>query len=228
MKSTSYWFVACAVLIAILGTGLAIQTTRHADAVAEIAAKETTRQAEARAYESRIEESARQTALLQSAMDKLIAYRDKRFALALAAFEEASAAGDGKHEGFARAYQIWTNLAEAGDTRANYHMGMMNMFGLGGAEFEQHIGIGNIRLSAKGGYPIAQSFMGFLVEQSDGSLVRTGDELALSWWRKGAEGNHCAGVRRLVKAYQNGELGLDADAAIAAEWQARTETCNKK
>jgi TPR repeat protein len=127
-----------------------------------------------------------------------------------------------------RAYSIWSELAKGGDTRANYHMGMMNMFGLGGAKFEQHTGIDNIRIAAKGGYPIAQSFMGFLVESSDGSLVRTGDELALAWWRKGAAGNHCAGVRRLAKAYSKGELGLSADDSKAAEWETRRASCNKR
>lgn len=166
--------------------------------------------------------------LMSTAMAQVHAVDETRFAEALAAFDEASGTRDVKHPKFVRAYSIWSELAKDGDTRANYHMGMMNMFGLGGAEFEQHIGINNIRIAAEGGYPIAQSFMGFLVESSDGSLVRTGDELALSWWRKGADGNHCAGVRRLAKAYKNGELGLTADAAKAGEWAARATTCNKR
>jgi hypothetical protein len=69
--------------------------------------------------------------------------------------------------------------------------------------------------------------MGLEVERSDGTRVRTGDELALMWWLKGAEGNHCAAVRRMVKVYQEGELGMSVDTAEAAEWQARTETCHK-
>ena len=166
--------------------------------------------------------------LLLAALPAAHALDEKRFAEALAAFDEASGTPDIKHPSFVRAYSIWSELAKDGDTRANYHMGMMNMFGLGGAEFEQRVGINNIRIAANGGYPIAQSFMGFLVESSDGSLVRTGDELALSWWRKGADGNHCAGIRRLAKAYKKGELGLSADAAKAAEWEARTASCSKR
>jgi TPR repeat protein len=153
---------------------------------------------------------------------------DQRFAEALAAFDEAKGTQEAKHEGYQRAYIIWSELAEAGDTRANYHMGMMNMFGIGGATFDQLIGVQNIRIAAEGGYAIAQSFMGFLVERSDGTLVRAGDELAFSWWQKGAEGKHCAGVRRMVKVYTNGELGVAADPAKAAEWQALMETCNKR
>ena len=166
--------------------------------------------------------------LALAAMPAAHAVDEKQFAAALAAFDEASGTRDVKHPSFVHAYSIWSQLAKDGDTRANYHMGMMNMFGLGGAEFEQSVGINNIRIAANGGYPIAQSFMGFLVESSDGSLVRTGDELALSWWRKGADGNHCAGIRRLAKAYKNGDLSLSADAAKAAEWEVRTKTCDKR
>jgi hypothetical protein len=224
MKSKAVLLLACGLLTALLGAGLAMQTKRLDAALAEIATKEL----EARAYELRLEESMRLAALQQSAMDKLIEYRDKRFAQALAAFDEASESADGKHEGFARAYAIWTELAQTGDTRANYHMGIMNMYGLGGAEFEQHVGIGNVRIAAENGYPIAQSLMGFLVERSDGTMVKTGDEVALSWWRKGAEGNHCTAVRRMVKVYQNGELGVAADPAKAAEWETRIATCLKR
>ena len=224
MKGKTISLLACGLLIALLGAGLAVQTKRLDAALAEIATSEL----EARAYELRLEESARLAALQQSAMDKLIEYRDKRFAQALAAFDEASASTDGKHEGFARAYLIWTELAQAGDTRANYHMGIMNMYGLGGAEFEQHVGVGNVRLAAENGYPIAQSLMGFLVERSDGTMVKTGDEVALDWWRKGAEGNHCTAVRRMVKIYRNGELGVAADPAKATEWETRIATCHKR
>lgn len=59
-------------------------------------------------------------------------------------------------------------------------------------------------------------------------MVKTGDELALSWWQKGAEGNHCIAVRRLVSVYTNGELGVEADAKQAAEWEARQATCQKR
>jgi TPR repeat protein len=224
MKSKTVWLIACGLLIALLGAGLAMQTKRLDAALAEIATKEL----EARAYELRLEESSRLATLQQSAMDKLIEYRDKRFGQALAAFDEASDSVDGKHEGFTRAYVMWTELAQTGDTRANYHMGIMNMYGLGGAEFEQQVGIGNVRIAAENGYPIAQSLMGFLVERSDGTMVKTGDKVALDWWRKGAEGNHCTAVRRMVKIYQNGELGVDADPAKAAEWETRIATCHKR
>lgn len=152
---------------------------------------------------------------------------DERFDQARAAFESASGSRDGNHEGYVRAYAIWAELAEEGGSRALYHIGIMNMYGLGGAEFDQLTGVHNVRAAAEGGYPMAQSFMGFMVERSDGLMVEKGDEAALAWWRKGAQGNHCAAVRRLARAYENGELGLPADAAKAAEWNARQQSCDK-
>lgn len=220
----TYLLIACAVLIAILVAGLAMQNKRYEEAIAQLANKE----AEVQAYELRVDELASRATSMQSAMDKLIAFRDQNFAQALAAFDEASESKERKHEGFTRAYAIWNELAKAGDTRANYHMGIMNMYGIGGAQFEQMAGIRNVRIAAQSGYPIAQSLMGFLVERSDGTMVKAGDELALSWWRKGADGNHCVAVRRMATVYKNGELGVEADPKQAAEWEARQATCHKR
>ena len=152
---------------------------------------------------------------------------DSRFEQAKASFAAASGTRDGNHEGYVRAYAIWSELAAEGDTRALYHIGIMNMYGLGGAEFDQLTAIRNVRAAADDGYPMAQSFMGFMVERSDGLMVERGDEAALGWWRKGAEGNHCAAVRRMARAYENGELGLAADPVQAAQWNARQENCVK-
>lgn len=214
----------CGVLIAVLVVGLVMQNKQYEDAVAQLANKET----EIQAYEARLAKSALRATSMQTEIDKLTKYRDEQFTQALAAFDEASESKNRTHEGFARAYAMWSELAQAGDTRANYHMGIMNMYGIGGAKFEQLLGIGNVRVAAENGYPIAQSLMGFLVERSDGTMVKTGDELALSWWRKGAEGNHCIAIRRLVSVYKNGELGVEADAKQAAEWEARQANCQKR
>ncbi len=152
---------------------------------------------------------------------------DDRFERARAAFDEAAASRDGEHEGYDRAFALWHQLATEGDTRARYHIGILHMYGLGKAEFDQQLAVQNVRAAAEGGYPVAQSLMGFLVERSDGTLVVTGDEAALNWWRKGAEGNHCVAVRRMQQAYEQGELGLAADPAKASEWAARRETCDR-
>lgn len=220
-----YLLAACGVLIAALIVGLIMQNQKHEHA---IAAQRAEKKSAAQVYESRLAQSALRTESMRSELDMLTKYRDEQFTQALAAFDEASESKNRTHEGFARAYAMWSELAQAGDTRANYHMGIMNMYGIGGAKFEQLLGIGNVRIAAENGYPIAQSLMGFLVERSDGTMVKTGDELALSWWQKGAKGNHCIAIRRMVTVYKNGELSVEADAKKASEWEARQATCEKR
>ena len=94
-------------------------------------------------------------------------------------------------------------------------------------EFDQAIGVRKVRKAAQAGYPVAQSLLGFIAENGGGVAVESGDQVAIDWWRKGAQGNHCAAIRRMVKAYTNGELGLPADAAKASEWEARQKDCTK-
>jgi TPR repeat protein len=149
------------------------------------------------------------------------------FGVAKAAFDSASGSKDVLHEGYVKAFTIWRDLAAAGDARALYHLGIMQMFGLGGAKFSREGGMRNIHLAAENDYAVAQSYLGLLAEHGDGSFARLGPDVALQWWRKGAEGNHCPAIRRMAKAYTNGELGLTADAARAAEWKAREPGCVK-
>ncbi len=143
-----------------------------------------------------------------------------------AAYDEAAASNDGEHAGYTRAWELWRGPASEGDVRAMYHIGILHMYGLGEAPFDMQLAVRNVKAAADGGYPMAQSLMGFLTERSDGTMVTTGDAVALDWWRKGAEGGHCAGVRRMQRAYENGELGLAPDPARAAEWAARREGCS--
>lgn len=152
---------------------------------------------------------------------------DDRFAQAKAAFAEASASGNGEHEAYDRAHALWRELAAEGDLRARYHIGILHMFGLGKAAFDQQLAIDHVRAAAQGGYAQAQSYMGLITENGDGTVARRGDALALEWWRKGAEGGHCAAVRRMARAYGNGELGLSVDRAKADEWAAREAGCSK-
>jgi TPR repeat protein len=152
---------------------------------------------------------------------------DDRFAQAKAAFAEASASGNGEHEAYDRAHALWRALAEDGDVRARYHIGILHLFGLGKAEFDHRLAMENVRAAADGGYPQAQSYMGLIAETGDGSIARRGDDIALEWWRKAAEGGHCAAIRRMARAYGNGELGLSANAATADAWAAREAGCSK-
>ncbi|MCP5150330.1 MAG: sel1 repeat family protein [Ectothiorhodospiraceae bacterium] len=147
---------------------------------------------------------------------------------ALAVFDEARQSGEQTHPGYAKALAAFQPLADGGDARAQYHVGVMHLYGLGGAEFDQWIGMQWIKRAAEGGYHTAQSFMGLMVEKGDGTMTLLGDDHALEWYRKGAEGGHCVAVRRLVRAYEQGELGLAKDPAQADTWRTRLESCSSR
>ena len=147
---------------------------------------------------------------------------------ALAVFDEAVASNDPKHPGYKKARETWEPLAAAGDPASTYHFGMLRLFGLGGASFDQVEAVLMIEKAAEHRYPAAQTFMGLLAERGDGLLVAADKELALDWYTHGALGGHCAAVRRLVQAYEQAELGVVADAGKADEWRARLDGCRKR
>ena len=147
---------------------------------------------------------------------------------ALAVFDEAVASKDPKHPGYKKARETWEPLAAAGDPASTYHFGMLRMFGLGEASFDQLEAILMIEKAAEHRYPAAQTFMGLLAERGDGLVVAADQELALEWYTHGALGGHCAAVRRLVRAYEQAELGVAADAGKADEWRARLDGCRKR
>ena len=147
---------------------------------------------------------------------------------ALAAYDEAVASRDPKHPGFAAAREAWEPLAAGGDPASTYHLGMLHMFGLGGASFDQLEAVRLIEAAAERRHPPAQSFMGLLAERGQGMMVATDEELALAWYTHGARGGHCAAVRRLVRVYREGELGAAPDAEAADGWRARLDGCRKR
>ena len=147
---------------------------------------------------------------------------------ALAVFDEAVASKDPKHPGYKQARETWEPFAAAGDPASTYHLGMLRLFGLGGASFDQVEAILMIEKAAEHRYPAAQTFMGLMAEQGDGLLVAADEELALEWYTHGALGGHCAAVRRLVRAYEQAELGVAADAGKADEWRVRLGGCRKR
>ena len=147
---------------------------------------------------------------------------------ALAAYDEAVATQDPKHPGFSRAREAWEPLAAGGDPASIYHLGMLHMFGLGGADFDQLVAVRLIERAAENRYPPAQTFMALLAERGEGIMVAADETLALEWYTHGARGGHCAAVRRLVQAYENGELGVAVDAGKADEWRSRLAGCRKR
>ena len=154
---------------------------------------------------------------------------EHKFKAGLAAIKEANASKDPKHPGYAEAYALLTQLSEGRHAGAQYHVGVLHMYGLGGARFDQIAGFEMIREAAEGGYPQAQSYLGVLAERGDGSFKRKDEAEALAWYRKAAEGGHCYAHRRLAKAFKAGELGLDANPEQAETWAAKAAACaNKK
>ena len=147
---------------------------------------------------------------------------------ALAAFDEAAASGDPGHPGFGRARAAWTRLAAGGSAGAVYHLGILHLYGTGGAAFDQVRALRLIQEAARNGFPPAQTFLGLLAERGDGSMVLADEHLALDWYTHGARGGHCAAVRRLVDAYEHGELGAAAAASEAAGWRARLDGCRRR
>ena len=147
---------------------------------------------------------------------------------ALADYDEAVASRDPKHPGFSRARETWEPLVAEGDPAASFHLAMLHMFGLGGADFDQVAALQLIERAAEHRYPPAQTFMGLLAERGDGTLVATDEGLAFEWYAHGAKGGHCAAVRRLVRAYTEGELGVAPDAGKADEWRGRLDGCRKR
>lgn len=146
----------------------------------------------------------------------------------LAAYDAATASKDLEHEGYAQAYEIWRPLAKAGHPGATYHVGMLHYFGLGGVEFDQYRAFQLFTAAAENGYPLAQSLLGLMAEQGDGTFTVVSEDVALQWYRKSAESGHCPAVRRLSVAYEKGELGLTPDAEQAAEWRSRIAGCRRR
>ena len=51
---------------------------------------------------------------------------------------------------------------------------------------------------------------------------------ALDYYRRAAEGGHCAAVKRMMSIAQNGELGVSPDAEEAKSWEARLDNCVRR
>ena len=147
---------------------------------------------------------------------------------ALANYDEAVASNDPKHRGFELAREAWEPLSDRGDPASSFHLAMLHMFGLGGADFDQLVALRLIESAAEHRHAPAQTFIGLLAEMGNGTMVVADDGLALEWYAHGARGGHCAAVRRLVRAFENGELGAEADPAKAGEWRARLDGCHKR
>jgi TPR repeat protein len=151
-----------------------------------------------------------------------------QFEAGLKHYDAASASKEPFHEGYKKALEIWKPVAEEGHPAARYHVGMLYYLGAGGITVDQVLGFAMIRRVAEEGYPTAQAFLGFLSENGDGLFQNKGDERVVNWYGKAAEGGHCYAIKRMAKAYGNGELGLAKDPAKVEELKSRLPTCVKR
>ena len=147
---------------------------------------------------------------------------------ALGAMDQANASQDANHPGYTEAYKVFSALAEKGNPGARYHLGILHLYGLGGARFDQYKAIRLIKKGAQGGYPQAQSLLGLMIEESDGTLVSADPAKALAWYEKAAAAGHCVAIRRLQKAYQNAELGVEKNEEAALSLKAQEADCKKR
>lgn len=150
------------------------------------------------------------------------------FEEALAAMDEANMAKNSKHEGYAKAYKVFSKLAEESHPGAQYHLGILHFYGLGGATFDQFRAVKLIEKAAHNDYYQAQSLMGLMVEKSDGTMVATDPAIAVAWYEKAAAAGHCVSLRRLATAYERGELGLQKSEKIAEILTERQKTCKRR
>lgn len=151
--------------------------------------------------------------------------RGQTFEEGLAAYQAAMASKDMHDPGYAKAFSIWTKLAASGDAAATYHLGVLYLYGLGGAEFDQMHAFALIRAAAEGGYPQAESYMGLMSERGDGLFTLSDPEQALQWYEKAEAAGHCYSVRRLARAHERGELGLKTDPEAARALRAQRPQC---
>ena len=146
---------------------------------------------------------------------------------ALAAFNDANASKGAENPGYAKAFGIWEKFADSGDPASTYHLGIMHLYGIGGAEFDQIRGFALIRAAAEAGYDKAQGYMGLTYEKGEGMFTLTNFEEALGWYEKAAKGGHCYSVRRLAHAHEKGGLGVAVNAYVGQSLRANQPRCFK-
>jgi len=146
----------------------------------------------------------------------------------LVAYDQARESKIGEHPGYAFAGDIWERMALDGHPPSQYHLGLLHYFGNGSREFNHNKTGELIRQSAASGYPLAHAFMALQNENGDGALFLKSDETALENWQLAASGGHCGSIKRLKKAYADGELGLSVDTARVAELEAQEPNCTAR
>ena len=122
---------------------------------------------------------------------------------------QALNSGRVRHPGFDQAYQVLQPLAEQGDAKAMYHISHLYYLGVGGAQRDAEKASKLIHAAAQQGYNVAQEQLAHNYER--GIYGHIDNESAVTWYAMAAKGGSCKAIRRLAKAYEYGELGLEKD-----------------
>ena len=115
---------------------------------------------------------------------------------------------------YAKAYTLWLPLAEAGDSDAQFGVGVMLDNGQGLAENDAEAAKW-YRLAAERGNPDAQFNLALLYDSGKG--VQVNKEEAAFWYRKAALTGHVGAQYNLGLMLENGD-GVLRDPIAAAQW----------
>ena len=112
---------------------------------------------------------------------------------------------------YTKARSIFTGLANAGHSKAQYWLGAMNEFGLGGPA-DRTIALQWYRRSAKENNADAQYALG--EKLLTGTGIDSNPTEAVSWFRKAAANGRLGAFLRLAICYRDGK-GVPADVVMA-------------
>ncbi len=149
---------------------------------------------------------------------RFIAYSAILFSALVGGQENFDAGLDAYLEGnYEQAYQVWRDLAEAGDHVAMFNVGVMYAQGKG-VEKDMSEAVKWYRRSAEAGYAPAQFNLGSAY--LDGQGVDVDKRRALEWWTKAAAQDHPRSLFNLGTLYLQGN-GVEANETKALELYGR-------
>ena len=131
---------------------------------------------------------------------------------AWAGFDDGMAAA--KRSDYQAAYEIWLPLAERGDMRAQYNLGVLYDRGLGVPQNFAEAAKWYLAAAEKG-HTNAEANLGYAYEQGRGVAQDFGE--AAKWYRRAAERGDIAAQANLGTLYANGQ-GVEQDDVQAHMW----------
>jgi TPR repeat protein len=119
-----------------------------------------------------------------------------------------------KRGDYATAYQEFRPLAEQGDAKTQFNLGIMYANGVGVAENDIEA-VKWYHKAAEQGYADAQASLGFMFDNGEG--VPVNDAQAVKWYRKAAVQGHADAQNNLGVMYSTGE-GVPVNNVKAYMW----------